>query len=218
MKEILISVLEFFQNFTGSYGIAIFLLIFTVKLVLFPLTLISQRSILKTQKIQPQVNEIREKYKNDMDKQSKKLQELYAEHNLSMFSPLMSLVPVLLSWPVVIAMFNLLRGYFTDMQVGFLWISDISQTGNIIVAVLVALIQIVSMFINSKMMGTEQPKSMLYVSIALSLMIGYFAFTYPVALGIYWFSFSFLGIFEQLLIKKVILRKQLEDIQVSTKK
>ena len=218
MKEILISVLEFYQNFIGSYGIAIFLLIFTVKLVLFPLTLISQRSILKTQKIQPQVNEIREKYKNDMDKQSKKLQELYAEHNLSMFSPLMSLVPVLLSWPVVIAMFNLLRGYFTDMQVGFLWISDISQTGNIIVAVLVALIQIVSMFINSKMMGTEQPKSMLYVSIALSLMIGYFAFTYPVALGIYWFSFSFLGIFEQLLIKKVILRKQLEDIQVSTKK
>lgn len=218
MKEILISVLEFFQNFTGSYGIAIFLLIFTVKLVLFPLTLISQRSILKTQKIQPQVNEIREKYKNDMDKQSKKLQELYAEHNLSMFSPLMSLVPVLLSWPVVIAMFNLFRGYFTDMQVGFLWIADISQTGNIIVAVLVALIQIVSMFINSKMMGTEQPKSMLYVSIALSLMIGYFAFTYPVALGIYWFSFSFLGIFEQLLIKKVILRKQLEDIKVSTTK
>ena len=218
MKEILISVLEFFQNFTGSYGIAIFLLIFTVKLVLFPLTLISQRSILKTQKIQPQVNEIREKYKNDMDKQSKKLQELYAEHNLSMFSPLMSLVPVLLSWPVVIAMFNLLRGYFTDMQVGFLWIADISQTGNIIVAVLVALIQIVSMFINSKMMGTEQPKSMLYVSIALSLMIGYFAFTYPIALGIYWFSFSFLGIFEQLLIKKVILRKQLEDIKVSTTK
>ena len=218
MKEILISVLEFFQNFTGSYGIAIFLLVFTVKLVLFPLTLISQRSILKTQKIQPQVNEIREKYKNDMDKQSKKLQELYAEHNLSMFSPLMSLVPVLLSWPVVIAMFNLLRGYFTDMQVGFLWIADISQTGNIIVAVLVALIQIVSMFINSKMMGTEQPKSMLYVSIALSLMIGYFAFTYPVALGIYWFSFSFLGIFEQLLIKKVILRKQLEDIKVSTTK
>lgn len=218
MKEILISVLEFFQNFTGSYGIAIFLLIFTVKLVLFPLTLISQRSILKTQKIQPQVNEIREKYKNDMDKQSKKLQELYAEHNLSMFSPLMSLVPVLLSWPVVIAMFNLLRGYFTDMQVGFLWIADISQTGNIIVAVLVALIQIVSMFINSKMMGTEQPKSMLYVSIALSLMIGYFAFTYPVVLGIYWFSFSFLGIFEQLLIKKVILRKQLEDIKVSTTK
>lgn len=218
MKEILSSVLEFFQNFTGSYGIAIFLLIFTVKLVLFPLTLISQRSILKTQKIQPQVNEIREKYKNDMDKQSKKLQELYAEHNLSMFSPLMSLVPVLLSWPVVIAMFNLLRGYFTDMQVGFLWIADISQTGNIIVAVLVALIQIVSMFINSKMMGTEQPKSMLYVSIALSLMIGYFAFTYPVALGIYWFSFSFLGIFEQLLIKKVILRKQLEDIKVSTTK
>lgn len=218
MKEILISVLEFFQNFTGSYGIAIFLLIFTVKLVLFPLTLISQRSILKTQKIQPQVNEIREKYKNDMDKQSKKLQELYAEHNLSMFSPLMSLVPVLLSWPVVIAMFNLLRGYFTDMHVGFLWIADISQTGNIIVAVLVALIQIVSMFINSKMMGTEQPKSMLYVSIALSLMIGYFAFTYPVALGIYWFSFSFLGIFEQLLIKKVILRKQLEDIKVSTTK
>lgn len=218
MQDILISVLHFFQGLTGSYGIAIFLLILTVKLVLFPLTLISQRSILKTQKIQPQMMEIREKYKNDPEKQTKKLQELYAEHNLSMFSPLMSLVPVLLSWPVVIAMFTLLRNFFTNMQVGSLWIPDIAMNHRIDVAVLVALIQVLSMYINNKMMGTQQPKSMLYVSIALSLMIGYFAYTYPVALGIYWFSFSFLSIFEQLLIKKVILRKELEEVKTTAKK
>lgn len=97
ITEILIKLLEFFHDFFGSYGLAIFMVILTIKLVLFPLTLYSQRSILKTQKITPLLNEIREKYKNDMEKQSKKITELYAEHNLSMFSPLMSLVPIFLT-------------------------------------------------------------------------------------------------------------------------
>lgn len=211
IKEILIAILEFYQNSIGSYGLAIFLLILTIKVGLFPLTLISQRSMLKTQKIQPLMQEIREKYKHDMEKQSKKIQELYAEHNLSMFSPLMSLVPILLSWPVIIALFGLLREYFLNLNVGFLWIKDISDKGHIEVAIIVGLIQILSMYINNKMMNTKQPQSMVFVTIALSLMIGYFAYTYPVALGIYWFSYSFLSIFEQVLIKKVILRKQLED-------
>lgn len=217
IRDILISILEFYQNNLGSYGIAIFLLILSIKLVLFPLTLVSQRSMLKTQKIQPLMMEIREKYKNDMEKQSRKIQELYAEHNLSMFSPLTSLVPILLSWPVIIALFGLLREYFQDLGVGFLWISDIAETGHLEVAVIVALIQIISMYINSKMMNTQQPQSMLVMTAVLSLMIGYFAYTSPVALGIYWFSYSFLGIFEQILIKKVILRGQFEEAAATKK-
>lgn len=193
------------------------MVILTIKLVLFPLTLYSQRSILKTQKITPLLNEIREKYKNDMEKQSKKITELYAEHNLSMFSPLMSLVPIFLTWPVIIAIFNLLQNYFKDLGASFLWISDISQKGYIEIAILVALMQILSMYINSKTMNTNQPKSMLYITMGLSLFIGYLAYTYPAALGIYWFSFSLIGIVEQLLIKKVFLRKHVEEINAMKK-
>lgn len=209
IKEILIWLMEFYQTSIGSYGIAIFLLILTIKLVLFPLTLVSQKSILKTQKIQPKMQEIREKYKNDMEKQSKKIQELYAEHNISMFSPLMSLVPIFLSWPVIIALFGLLQSYFNDMTVGFLWIANLSEVHHIEIALAVALIQVSSMFINTKLMGSgnQQPKSMLYVSFGLAAMIGWFAYTYPAALGIYWFSFSLISIGEQFLIRKVFLRK-----------
>lgn len=217
ITEILIKLLEFFHDFFGSYGLAIFMVILTIKLVLFPLTLYSQRSILKTQKITPLLNEIREKYKNDMEKQSKKITELYAEHNLSMFSPLMSLVPIFLTWPVIIAIFNLLQNYFKDLGASFLWISDISQKGYIEIAILVALMQILSMYINSKTMNTNQPKSMLYITMGLSLFIGYLAYTYPAALGIYWFSFSLIGIVEQLLIKKVFLRKHVEEINAMKK-
>lgn len=217
ITDILIKLLEFFHNFFGSYGIAIFMVILTIKVILFPLTLYSQKSILKTQKIQPLLNEIREKYKHDMDKQSKKITELYAEHNLSMFSPLMSLVPIFLTWPVIIAIFKLLQSYFKDLGAGFLWISDISQKGHLEVAILVALIQILSMYINSKTMNTNQPKSMLYVTMGLSVFIGYLAYTYPVALGIYWFSFSLVGIIEQLLIKKVFLKKHVEELNLNKK-
>jgi membrane protein insertase Oxa1/YidC/SpoIIIJ len=66
-------------------------------------------------------------------------------------------------------------------------------------------------------MNTNQPKSMLYITMGLSVFIGYLAYTYPVALGIYWFSFSLIGIVEQLLIKKVFLRKHVEEINAMKK-
>lgn len=217
ITDTLIKLLEFFHGIFGSYGFAIFMVILTIKVVLFPLTLYSQRSILKTQKITPLLNEIREKYKHDMEKQSKKITELYAEHNLSMFSPLMSLVPIFLTWPVIIAIFNLLQKYFSNLGASFLWVADISEKGHIEIAILVALMQILSMYINSKTMNSNQPKSMLYVTMGLSVFIGYLAYTYPVALGIYWFSFSLIGIVEQLLIKKVFLRKHVEEINAMKK-
>lgn len=212
IKGILISVLEFFYNLTGSYGASIFLLLVVVKIILFPLTFISQRSMLKTQKIQPEVTAIRNKYKNDMQMQQKKLEELYAEHNLSMFSPLLGIVPLFLSWPIIIALFNLLKDYFKDLGAGFLWVQDISETHHLEFAIIVFAVQLLSMFISNKMMNTNQPKSMLFVSIGLSVFIGYLAYTYPVSLGIYWASFSLLGIVEQVLIKKVLLRKHVEEV------
>ena len=216
IRDILIAILEFFYHLTGSYGAAIFLLLLVVKAVLFPLTFISQRTMLKTQKIQPEINEIRAKYKNDMQMQQKKLEELYAEHNLSMFSPLMSIVPIFLSWPVIIALFTLLRNYFNDIGASFLWVSDISETHHLEFAIIVFVAQVLSMYISSKLMSSNQPKSMFVVSIGLSLFVGYLAYTYPVALGIFWASFSLLGILEQVLIKKVLLRKHVEEINIKT--
>lgn len=221
IRDILISVLEFFHGLTGNYGFAIFLLLVVIKLILFPLTLLSQRSMLKTQKIQPEITAIRTKYKDDIQLQQKKLEEVYAENNLSVFSPLMSFVPILLSWPLILALFGLLRNYFDGVGASFFWVNDISETHHLEFAIIVALIQILSMYINNKLMNNSQPKSMYIISIGMSLFIGYLAYTYPVSLGIYWASFSILGIFEQLIIKKVLLRKhvnELNDAKAATAK
>lgn len=207
IRDTLITMLKFFNDITGSYGAAIFLLLFVIKVILLPLTFVSQKTMLKTQKIQPEITAIRTKYKDDLSMQQKKLEQLYAEHNLSMFSPLVSIVPIFLSWPVIIALFTILRNYFNDIQASFLWVKDISEANHLEISVIVFITQVLSMFISSKLMNTKQPGSVFFVSICLSLFVGYLAYTYPVALGIYWVSFSLLGIIEQALIKKVFLKK-----------
>lgn len=214
----LIAILEFYKSFVGSYGVSIFLLVLTIKLVLLPLTIISQRAMMKTQKIQPELKEINEKYKNNPEVRGQKMMELYAENNLSTFSPFLSCVSLLISWPVIIALFQLLQTYFNNFSaegnpISFLWIADISTNHHIVLAVAVLLIQAASMYLTTKLTSTAQPSYMKYLTIFMVVFIGWLSYSYPASLGIYWFSFSLIGMLEQLLIRKVILRKHIVVVE-----
>lgn len=218
IRDILITILEFFYNTIGSYGVAIFLLVLVIKVVIFPLTAIGQRATMKTQLIQPEMKAINEKYKDNPTVKAQKTQELYAEHDISPFSALWSCVSLLASWPIVIALFALLNTYFATKQVSFLWVKDITETNHIEIAILVAAIQLLSMYITTKMTSAEQPDMMKYLPFIMALFIGWLAYTYPVSLGIYWFSFSLVSIIEQILLKKVFLRKHHEALETHLKK
>ena len=214
----LVSILEFFNSIVHSYGVSIFLLVLTIKLVLLPLTVISQRTMMKTQKIQPELKEISEKYKNNPELRGQKMMELYAEHNLSTFSPFLSCVSLLISWPVIIALFQLLQHYFNDFSaqgtpIPFLWIADISTNHHIVLAVAVLVIQAASMYVTSRLTNTPQPSYMKYLTIFMVVFIGWLTYSYPASLGIYWFSFSLIGMLEQLLVRKVFLRKHIVVVE-----
>src|ERR687896_2594559 len=93
-------------DFEGSWGVAIILLTFTVRLVILPLTFKGVKSMQRLQQLQPEIKRIQERYKEDRQRMN---QEIMAFYQREKVNPLGSCLPLLLQLPFFIALFYLLR-------------------------------------------------------------------------------------------------------------
>jgi YidC/Oxa1 family membrane protein insertase len=114
------------QTFNVSYGWVLVIFGVAVRLLLWPLNQSAMRSSLKMQRLQPQLQELQKKYKNDPDKQREALVKVYQEHGMSPFSPIMGCLPMLLPMPVLFALFFVFQNTIEFRGVSFLWLPDIS--------------------------------------------------------------------------------------------
>ncbi|MGC9361398.1 MAG: membrane protein insertase YidC, partial [Candidatus Syntrophosphaera sp.] len=117
--------LKFLHSFIPNYGIVIIIFSILLKIILYPLTHKIMDANLKMQRIQPQVQEIQAKYKNDPKTMQAELSKLYKETGAS---PLSGCLPLLLQMPIIFALYSVLR-YTIDMRnakfVG--WLKDLSE-------------------------------------------------------------------------------------------
>jgi YidC/Oxa1 family membrane protein insertase len=104
--------LKFLHSFIPNYGIVIIIFSILLKIILNPLTHKSMDASMKMQRIQPQVQEIQNKYKNDPKTMQLELSKLYKEAGAS---PMSGCLPLLLQMPIFIALYNVLR-YTMDMR------------------------------------------------------------------------------------------------------
>ena len=102
------SILSWLHNLVGNYGVAVILFTLLVRIVLFPFDYKSRKSMRKTAKLQPKMAVLQKKYANDREKLNRKMQELYKQEGVS---PLSGCLPMLLSYPILIIMFNAMRNY-----------------------------------------------------------------------------------------------------------
>ncbi len=124
INRLLLGILHWIHSLIPSYGAAILLLTLMLKIILFPLDQKSYKSMKEMQKIQPLIAELKEKYKDDPKQAQLKQMELFREHKVN---PLGGCLPMLLQFPVLIAMFTTMRVTFELLGEKFLWISDLSQ-------------------------------------------------------------------------------------------
>ncbi|HHV28526.1 YidC/Oxa1 family membrane protein insertase [Acetivibrio mesophilus] len=102
-----------YENLTfGSYGLAIILFTIFVKLLLLPLTIKQYKSSAKMQEIQPLIQEVQRKYKNDPELQSQEMMKIYKEHN---FSPTSGCLPTLIQLPIMFSLYYVIREPLTYM-------------------------------------------------------------------------------------------------------
>lgn len=106
INEFLKTVLEWIYGFVGNYGWAVVLFTLLVRLIVMPFDYKSRVGMRRMQKIAPMQAKIQKKYEKDPDKMNRKLQELYREQRVN---PLSSCLPMLISFPILIAMFNAMR-------------------------------------------------------------------------------------------------------------
>ena len=97
----------------SNYFLSIILFTILTKIILFPLTLIQMKSMEKMNSIGPEDQRIREKYKNDKNKQAEELTKLYSENKIN---PMGGCLPLLIQIPIIIAMFYIVKQPLTYIK------------------------------------------------------------------------------------------------------
>ncbi len=98
-------VMKTIYGFVNNYGLTVIIFTILTKLVLWPLNVKSQRSMIGMQKIQPELIKLQEKYKNDKDKLGMETMKLYKDNNISPFG---GCLPMLIQFPLIIAIYNVI--------------------------------------------------------------------------------------------------------------
>src|SRR5690554_6241 len=173
---------------TGNYGLAIILTTIIVRLLLFPLTISQNKSMVAMRRIQPELNEIQKKYANNKEEQQKKTMELYQKHKIN---PLGGCLPMLVQLPILWAFFAVLREIPADGAT-FLGLWVLSEADPYYVFPVVAAL---TTFLQSKMTATDpSQKSMLIV---MPIMILFFSLSLPSGLVLYWITSNVFSIVQQ---------------------
>jgi YidC/Oxa1 family membrane protein insertase len=116
--------LDFFYKFIGNFGVAILMLTVVVKTLFFPLANTSFKSMSKMKKVQPQMEEIRKRHKEDPQRQQQEMMELYRREKVN---PLAGCVPMLIQIPVFFSLYKVLYVTIEMRQAPFFgWIHDLS--------------------------------------------------------------------------------------------
>ena len=107
----------------ANYGVAIILVTILLRIVFWPIQAKSIKSMKDMQKFQPQMQKVREKFKDDPQRMNQEMMKLYNEHKINPFS---GCLPMLVQLPVLIAFYKVLSNASELRGVSFLWIKDLS--------------------------------------------------------------------------------------------
>ncbi|MFQ5561186.1 MAG: membrane protein insertase YidC, partial [Nitrospinota bacterium] len=178
----LFSALVWFYGFSHNFGIAIILVTVVIKLIFFPLSQKSFKSMKQMQKIQPQMKILTERYKKDRTKLNQEMMKLYKDHKVN---PLGGCLPTIVQIPVFIALYQvLLNAIELRGAPFFLWITDLAQKDPYYVT---PLIMGATMFLQQKMTPTTvvdptQQKIMMFLPVIFTVMF----LNFPSGLVLYW--------------------------------
>ncbi|MGI6575125.1 MAG: YidC/Oxa1 family membrane protein insertase [bacterium] len=191
ISGIMLSILKFFYTYLGNWGFAIIGLTFIIRLVLWPLTQKQTNSMRRMQEIQPKIKKVQEKYKNNPEKMNKEVMDLYKKHNIN---PMAGCLPILVQFPILIALFRVLHDMEYIGDGSFFWIKDLSLPDPIYVLPILAAI---TTYISQKQMTTDPKQAQMMAF--MPLLIGWFATRFPAGLALYWVASNVFAIIQHIL-------------------
>ena len=213
-RYVIAPVFAFLSTFLPNYGVVIILFALLVKLVLWPLTAVSYRNMAKMRELQPQMEEVKEKFGDDPQKQQEAMMRVYREAGVN---PLGGCLPMLLQYPILIALWRFFQSTLVLRGEGFLWAADLSAPDPILnlpftipfygdfvagFTLLMGLSMIVSMKLSTTAgAGGTQQKVLMYMMPAVFFL---FFNRFPSGLSLYYLAFNLFSIVQQRLINKQV--------------
>jgi YidC/Oxa1 family membrane protein insertase len=194
------------HNLVGNWGWTIILLTVLIKLVFFPLSAASYRSMAKMKAVSPKMQSIRERHKGDPQAMNREMMALYKTEKIN---PLGGCLPIVVQIPVFIALYWVLLGSVEMRQAPFaLWVTDLSAPDRFfnelfnfsffgypigLLPIMMGATMIIQTRLNPEPPDPVQAKIMKIMPVAFSI----FFFVFPAGLVLYWLVNNVLSIAQQ---------------------
>ncbi len=227
-RWVVIPVFNWLDSTTLSYGIIILILTLLLKLVLFPLTYTSYLSQAKMRVLKPEMDEIKEKYKEDPTRVQQEYMKLYKSAGVN---PLGGCLPMLLQMPILLAFFYFFPSSFELRQESFLWVNDLSTYDEFfklgftipfvgdhlsLMCLLMTASTIIYTYLNNQISGvTGQMK---YIGYIMPIMFLGFLNSFPAGLNYYYLCANLITFGQQFMIRMFIDEKAIHQKLQENKK
>lgn len=191
-----------------NYGVAIMLLTLIVRGIFWPITHKGTESMRRMQALQPQLKEIREKFKDNPQRMQQETMAFYKENKVN---PMGGCLPMFVQIPVFIALFTVLRSAIELRFSKFLWISDLSEPENLFAGMIpvvgslniLPLLMSATMILQQKMTPSAgDPQQQKMMAVMMPIMMLFFFYTMPSGLVLYWTTSNLIMIIQMMIKKK----------------
>jgi YidC/Oxa1 family membrane protein insertase len=193
----LFDVLRFFNGFINNYGFSIILLTVCIKLIFWPLTQKSYKSMQGMQKLQPEMKRLKEKYADDKQRLNQEMMTFYRDNKVN---PLGGCLPILIQIPVFFSLYKVLLDSIELRHAPFiLWITDLSAKDPYYIT---PIVMGITMFLQQKMTPTNLDPTQEKVMLMMPIIFTFLFLNFPAGLVVYWLVNNLLTILQQFLIRR----------------
>ena len=208
LVDFVVHVLNAIYGVVGNYGVAIIIVTFLMRIIIFPLTLKQEKSMKKMRDLQPELEKIKEKYKDNPQELQKQTAEIYRENGVN---PLGGCLPLLIQMPIFVALYYAFIGDAIPADAKFLWFT-LKQPDRLFMLGkfafnLLPVLNVGVTFIQQKIMTSatsgqetnQQMQSMLYM---MPLMMLFIFYNMPSGVTLYYLVSGALSLVQQYFILK----------------
>ena len=197
ISKVLLNLMKFLHGVLGNWGLAIIALTVIMRLLMLPFNIMSFKSSRAMQKIQPQLQAIREKYKADPLAVNRETMALMKEKKAN---PLSSCLPMLIQIPVFFALWRTIGSSIEIYQQPFFgWITDLSAHDPFFI---IPVLMGVTMFLQQKMTPTTMDPAQQKILNFMPILFSVFMLSLPSGLTLYNFVSSLFGVTQQYFLLK----------------
>lgn len=209
----LLRLLKLFHSFAPNWGVDIILMTVVLRIVMLPMSIKSQRSMMRMQRLQPQMTRLREKFKDDPERLNREMMDLYRRNHVN---PLGGCLPLLIQLPIFIGLYQALLNAIELRHAPFiLWVADLSAPDCLHVSWLpliplttcqgipvLVLLMGASTFVQQWMTPMSPDPTQQRMMMLMPVLFTVILINFPAGLSLYYFSSNVLGIIQQFFLNR----------------